>query len=108
MANLFPILNQFVKLFRKNVIEKSFMNWRVLQWLKLTHVFQINPALINLRKKNVTLLLSNTYSIFNDKDLKLFCLIYLQLKHSFFNIGCFFKFHLVVGVEESIVNAPLV
>jgi hypothetical protein len=27
MANLFPILNQFVKLFRKNVIEKSFMNW---------------------------------------------------------------------------------
>jgi hypothetical protein len=59
-------------------------------------------------KKNVTLLLSNTYSIFNDKDLKLFCLIYLQLKHSFFNIGCFLKFHLVVGVEESIVNAPLV
>jgi hypothetical protein len=24
------------------------------------------------------------------------------------NIGCFFKFHLKVGVEESIVNAPLV
>jgi hypothetical protein len=23
-------------------------------------------------------------------------------------VGCFFKFHLVVGVEESIVNAPLV
>jgi hypothetical protein len=100
MANLFPILNQSVKLFRKNVIEKSFM--------KLTHVFQIDPVLINLRKKNVTLLLSNTYSIFKDKNLKLFCLIYLQLKHSFFNIGCFFKFHLVVGVEESIVNAPLV
>jgi hypothetical protein len=24
------------------------------------------------------------------------------------NLSCFFKFHLKVGVEESIVNAPLV
>jgi hypothetical protein len=76
--------------------------------VKINTPFQVSPVLINLRKKNVTLLLSNTYSIFNDKYLKLFCLIYLQLKHSFFNIGCFLKFHLVVGVEESIVNAPLV
>jgi hypothetical protein len=30
MANLFQILNQFVLLFRKNVIEKSSMIWRVL------------------------------------------------------------------------------
>jgi hypothetical protein len=30
MANLFQILNQFVMLFRKNVIEKSLINWRVL------------------------------------------------------------------------------
>jgi hypothetical protein len=35
MTNLFQILNQFVMLFRKNVIEKSFMNWRVLSWVKI-------------------------------------------------------------------------
>jgi hypothetical protein len=29
MVNLFQILNQFVLLFRKNVIEKSSMIWRV-------------------------------------------------------------------------------
>jgi hypothetical protein len=42
MVNLFQILNQFVLLFRKNVTEKSSMNWRVLplHWLKLTHIFQ--------------------------------------------------------------------
>jgi hypothetical protein len=30
MANLFQLLNQFVMLFRKNVTEESFINWRVL------------------------------------------------------------------------------
>jgi hypothetical protein len=39
MANLFQILNQFVMLFRKNVISKSFMNWRVLPLVKInTHI----------------------------------------------------------------------
>jgi hypothetical protein len=39
MVNLLQILNQFVLLFRKNVIEKSSMIW-----LKLTHVFQKHPV----------------------------------------------------------------
>jgi hypothetical protein len=35
MVNLYQILNQFVLLFRKNVIEKSFMIWRVLPLVKI-------------------------------------------------------------------------
>jgi hypothetical protein len=35
MVNLFQILNQFVLLFRKNVIEKSSMTWRVLPLVKI-------------------------------------------------------------------------
>jgi hypothetical protein len=51
MVNLFQILNQFVLLFRKNVIEKSSMIWRVLPLVKIntriseTPVFQILRAL---------------------------------------------------------------
>jgi hypothetical protein len=45
MVNLFQILNQFVLLFRKNVIEKSFMIFGAFfHWLKLTHVFQKHPV----------------------------------------------------------------
>jgi hypothetical protein len=35
MVNLFQILNQFVLLFHKNVIEKSSMIWRVLPLVKI-------------------------------------------------------------------------
>jgi hypothetical protein len=35
MVNLFQILNQFVLLFRKNVIEKSCQIWRVLPLVKI-------------------------------------------------------------------------
>jgi hypothetical protein len=35
MVNLFQILNQFVLLFGKNVIEKSSMIWRVLPLVKI-------------------------------------------------------------------------
>jgi hypothetical protein len=35
MVNLFQILNQFVLLFRKNVIEKSSMIWRVFPLVKI-------------------------------------------------------------------------
>jgi hypothetical protein len=35
MGNLFQILNQFVTLSRKNVIEKSLINWRVLPLVKI-------------------------------------------------------------------------
>jgi hypothetical protein len=39
MVNFFQILNQFVVLFRKNVIEKSSMIWRVLPLVKTnTHI----------------------------------------------------------------------
>jgi hypothetical protein len=35
MVNLFQILNQFVLLFRNNVIEKSSMIWRILPLVKI-------------------------------------------------------------------------
>jgi hypothetical protein len=44
MANLFQILNQFVMLFRKNVIEKSFINWRVLPLVKLNTRISDTPV----------------------------------------------------------------
>jgi hypothetical protein len=35
--------------------------------------------------------------------------MFFQFHNCFvFNIECFFKFHLLVGVQKSIVNAPLV
>jgi hypothetical protein len=40
MVNLFQILNQFVLLFRKNVIEKSSMIWRVLPLVKINTYFR--------------------------------------------------------------------
>jgi hypothetical protein len=44
MANLFQILNQFVMLFRKNVIEKSFINWRVLPLVKINTRISDTPV----------------------------------------------------------------
>jgi hypothetical protein len=46
MANLFQILNQFVMLFRKNVIEKSFMNLRVLPLIKINTRISHTPEYI--------------------------------------------------------------
>jgi hypothetical protein len=46
MVYLFQFLNQFVLLFRKNVIEKSSMIWRVLPLVKIKHVFQKHPVYI--------------------------------------------------------------
>jgi hypothetical protein len=46
MANLFQILNQFVMLFRKNVIEKSFINWRVLPLVKINTRISDTPCII--------------------------------------------------------------
>jgi hypothetical protein len=46
MANLFQILNQFVMLFRKNVIKKSFMNWRVLPLIKINTRISDTPEYI--------------------------------------------------------------
>jgi hypothetical protein len=46
MANLFQILNQFVMLFRKNVTEKSFMNWRVLPLVKINTRISDTPCII--------------------------------------------------------------
>jgi hypothetical protein len=48
MANLFQILNQFVILFRKNVIEKSFINWRVLPLVKINARISDTPVLYNI------------------------------------------------------------
>jgi hypothetical protein len=44
MVNLFQILNQFVLLFRKNVIEKSSMIWRVLRLVKINTSISETPV----------------------------------------------------------------
>jgi hypothetical protein len=46
MVNLFQILNQFVLLFRKNVIEKSSMIWRVLPLAKINTRISETPCII--------------------------------------------------------------
>jgi hypothetical protein len=45
MVNLFQILNQFVLLFRKNVIEKSCMIWRVLPLVKINACISETPCI---------------------------------------------------------------
>jgi hypothetical protein len=45
MVNLFQILNQFVLLFRKNVIEKSSMIWRVLPLIKINTPISETPCI---------------------------------------------------------------
>jgi hypothetical protein len=44
MVNLLQILNQFVLLFRKNVIEKSSMIWRVLPLVKINTGISETPV----------------------------------------------------------------
>jgi hypothetical protein len=44
MVNLFQILNQFVLLFRKNVIEKSSMIWHVLPLVKINTRISETPC----------------------------------------------------------------
>jgi hypothetical protein len=50
MVDLFQILNQFVLVFRKNVIEKSSMIWRVFPLVKINT--RISETLCMYRKKN--------------------------------------------------------
>jgi hypothetical protein len=45
MVNLFQILNQFVLFFRKNVIEKSSMIWRVLPLVKINTRISETPCM---------------------------------------------------------------
>jgi hypothetical protein len=45
MVNLFHILNQFVLLFRKNVVEKSSMIWRVLPLVKINTRITETPCI---------------------------------------------------------------
>jgi hypothetical protein len=44
-VNLFQILNQFVLLFRKNVIDKSSMIWRVLPLVKINTRISETPCI---------------------------------------------------------------
>jgi hypothetical protein len=46
MVNLFQILNQFVLLFRKNVIEKSSIIWRVLPLVKINTRISETPCIL--------------------------------------------------------------
>jgi hypothetical protein len=45
MVNLFQILNQFVLLFRENVIEKSSMIWRILPLVKINTRISETPCI---------------------------------------------------------------
>jgi hypothetical protein len=45
MVNLFQILNRFVLLFRKNVIEKSSMIWRGLPLVKINTRISETPCI---------------------------------------------------------------
>jgi hypothetical protein len=45
MVNLFQILNQFVLLFRKNVVEKSSIIWRVLPLIKINTRISETPCI---------------------------------------------------------------
>jgi hypothetical protein len=51
MVNLFQILNQFVLLFRKNVIEKSSIIWRVLPLVKINTRISETPCIKNMTFK---------------------------------------------------------
>jgi hypothetical protein len=52
MVNLFQILNQFVLPFRKNVIEKSSMTWRVLRLVKINIYYKIINYKTRFRRFN--------------------------------------------------------
>jgi hypothetical protein len=56
MVNLFQILNQFVLLSRKNVIEKSSMIWRVLPLVKINTRISETPCInmYNYLTENMT------------------------------------------------------
>jgi hypothetical protein len=59
MTNLFQLLNQFVMLFRKNVIEKSLMNWRVLSWVKIKTRISGTPVCCVAKNQNTKYLLND-------------------------------------------------
>jgi hypothetical protein len=59
MTNLFQILNQFVMLFRKNVIEKISRIGEFFLGLKLRHVFQIHPVYCVAKNQNTKYLLND-------------------------------------------------
>jgi hypothetical protein len=66
MVNLFQILNQFVLLFRKNVIEKSSMIWRVLPLVKInTRISETSCICTSM----IRLSLSYRYEYFKSSDL---------------------------------------
>jgi hypothetical protein len=59
MVNLFQILNQFVLLFRKNVIEKSSMIWRVLPLVKINTRISETPCIQRVTEISTLILTSN-------------------------------------------------
>jgi hypothetical protein len=64
MVNLFQILNQFVLLFRKNVIEKSSMIWRVLPLVKINTRISETPCIPNLTSVKDNLKIYNKLMFF--------------------------------------------
>jgi hypothetical protein len=74
MVNLFQILNKFVLLFRKNVIEKSSMIWRVLSLVKKTHIFQKHPVyhILKFVSRNIITFYSKLFSLTKHKSDKIY------------------------------------
>jgi hypothetical protein len=66
VVNLFQILNQFVLLFRKNVIEKSSMIWHVLPLVKINTRISETPriyfGLYIFNKSSFRVFLVNTFA----------------------------------------------
>jgi hypothetical protein len=68
MVNLFQILNQFVLLFCKNIIEKSSMIWRVLPLVKINTRISETPCITQQIKckysgTNFTILITGLFVI---------------------------------------------
>jgi hypothetical protein len=66
MVNLFQILNQFVLLFRKSVIEKSSMIWRVLPLVRIGTRVSETPCIY----RNIKMTAPTTCNIIELQDVK--------------------------------------
>jgi hypothetical protein len=97
VVNLFQILNQFVLLFRQNVIEKSSMIWRVLPLVKINTRISETPG-ISLKSiffdrnefyETIFSIFSENKNIGNGKDI---CFPVILRLTKFFNI---FKFPII-------------
>jgi hypothetical protein len=89
MGNLLQILNQFVMLFRKNVIEKSCINWRALPQVKIYTCISDTPCIYLLLQPS-----REHFHIFNFQRISIPFL--LELFNSIFTFHSIFDFCKVI------------